>query len=240
MGNRILNFIHDIDQKNTKYRRKSYAENIPRTSFLLFLCVMLKNTPETTVSALMPKCSLKSLSMPYIQIQSAINRAADVIQTKDDLKLSSLIGNSNMGLSLFDANHYAATKTTSSSLFMTAPTGKSGARMIETDENFLEMTANPDPSNLPILIFFSAPWCGPCRLSNPVVKDIMKQFTGKIDVLEVCTDDLPDVASDADVVSIPTIQIYHAGVCLDTIVGCVAKNVLANAVQKVLDDIYDR
>lgn len=123
---------------------------------------------------------------------------------------------------------------------MAQAVGKSGARIIESEEAFAEITTNPSPSELPTLLFFTAPWCGPCRLSNPVVKEVMKQFTGKIDVLEVCTDDLPDVAAGANVVSIPTIQIYHGGKCLDTIVGCVAKNVLANAVQKILDDIEER
>lgn len=65
----------------------------------------------------------------------------------------------------------------------------------------------------------------------------MRQFANKIDVVEVCTDDLPDVAADAGVVSIPTIQIYYGGEIQDTIVGCVARNVLASAVLKVLEDL---
>ena len=80
--------------------------------------------------------------------------------------------------------------------------------------------------------------CGPCRLSVPVVKEVMKQFANDIDVLEVCTDDLPDVAAEAGIVSIPTIQMYHKGEVMDTIIGCVAKNVLASAVTKVLEDIF--
>lgn len=123
-------------------------------------------------------------------------------------------------------------------LGMSPPTtGKSGAPIILDDDSFAALRADPDPSLLPVLVFFTAPWCGPCRLSVPVVKDIYKEFTAKIRVLELCTDDLPDAASSAGVVSIPTIQIYHAGQCLDTIVGCVAKNVLASAVNKVLEDI---
>lgn len=121
--------------------------------------------------------------------------------------------------------------------YMSPPVGKSGARMILTDQSFYDISSNQNLSDLPVLIFFSAPWCGPCRLSNPVVRDIGKEFAGQIDVLEISTDDLPDCASDAGVVSIPTIQIYHGGKCLDTIVGCVAKNVLASAVSKVLEDI---
>ncbi len=77
---------------------------------------------------------------------------------------------------------------------------------------------------------------GPCRLSAPVVKEVMKQFSGDIDVAEVCTDDLPEVAADAGVVSIPTIQLWYGGKLRDTIIGCVAKSVLATAVEKVLED----
>jgi len=121
---------------------------------------------------------------------------------------------------------------------MSAPrVGKSGARIIPTDQTFIDISSNADPSDLPVLIFFTAPWCGPCRLSVPVVKEIAQEFTGQVEVLEICTDDLPDSASVAGVVSIPTIQIYHGGRCFDTIVGCVAKNVLASAVNKVLEDI---
>lgn len=65
----------------------------------------------------------------------------------------------------------------------------------------------------------------------------MKQFAGEIDVVEVCTDDLAEIAENAGVVSIPTIQFYFRGEVLETIVGCVAKSVLANAVEKVLEDI---
>ena len=89
---------------------------------------------------------------------------------------------------------------------------------------------------IPIIrLFFCR--CGPCRLTNPVVKEVMKQYSGEIDVVEVCTDDLAEIAEQAGIVSIPTIQFYYGGEILETIVGCVAKSVLANAVDKVLDDV---
>jgi thioredoxin 1 len=70
------------------------------------------------------------------------------------------------------------------------------------------------------------------------VKEILRQYAGKIDVVEMCTDDLAQVAEEAGVVSIPTIQFYFKGEALEShsIVGCVAKTVLANAVDKVLED----
>lgn len=154
-------------------------------------------------------------------------------------------------------------KTTTTAMHMVAT--KSGGRAILTTSQFqnevlkinsgecdsnddeeeceLEDSGSSEPklyydnSNKPTLVLYSAPWCGPCRLSNPVVREIIKEFVPTIDVVEVCTDDLPDIAEGAGVVSIPTIQIYHEGELMDTIVGCVAKNVLASAVNKVLEDV---
>lgn len=89
----------------------------------------------------------------------------------------------------------------------------------------------------PILVLYSAPWCGPCRLTNPIVKQISSQYANMINVVEVCTDDLPTIAESAGVVSIPTLQLYYNGRCYDTIVGCVTINVLSSAIDKVLDDL---
>lgn len=129
---------------------------------------------------------------------------------------------------------------------------KSGGRLIFSTEQFereVLQSGAPEPADggdpvddggkgsLPVLVLFSAPWCGPCRLTIPVVKEVMKQYHEKIEVVEISTDDLPEVASQAGVLSIPTILIYHRGAVMDTIVGCVAKNVLARSVDKVLEDL---
>ena len=103
---------------------------------------------------------------------------------------------------------------TSSSLLQRSGTAsKTGGALIVSDKAFAAAVASS--SNRPLLAFFTAPWCGPCRLSVPVVKDVMKQFSGQIDCCEICTDDLPDVASESGVISIPTIHLYsHGGSCL--------------------------
>mmetsp|Transcript_15973 Transcript_15973/g.34728 ORF Transcript_15973/g.34728 Transcript_15973/m.34728 type:complete len:238 (+) Transcript_15973:376-1089(+) len=128
---------------------------------------------------------------------------------------------------------FRTSSSTSSSLSMIA---KSGGKEILTTDQFEAEVLSPDLTERPVLVFYSAPWCGPCRLSNPVVKEVMKEFAGEIDVVEVCTDDFADIASEAGVVSIPTIQLFYSGELIDTIVGCVAKNVLAKAVTKVLEE----
>jgi thioredoxin 1 len=110
--------------------------------------------------------------------------------------------------------------------------GKSGGKIIHSENEFEKAAGSSNP----VIVFFTAPWCGPCRLSIPVVREVIKEFSSTVQAVEVCTDDFPDIAADAGVVSIPTIQIYYKGQVKETIVGCVARKVLSNAVEKVLED----
>lgn len=118
---------------------------------------------------------------------------------------------------------------------------KSGGRPIASTQQFEEEVLLSSDNNAKkdklTLVLFTAPWCGPCRLTNPVVKEIFTQYQSKLEVVEINTDDLPEVAESTGVTSIPTIQVYHGGKVRDTIVGCVSKNVLGKAVDKVLEDL---
>jgi thioredoxin 1 len=105
-----------------------------------------------------------------------------------------------------------STKRQSRRYMSTKGVSKTGGRLLESTEDYRQLVLD-GAVDRPILVFWTAPWCGPCRLSIPVVKDIMHVYSNQMDTVEVCTDDLPDLAANAGVVSIPTIHIYFQGMC---------------------------
>lgn len=100
-----------------------------------------------------------------------------------------------------------------------------------TDSNFKEEVLE---NEVPVLVDFWAPWCGPCRMVAPVVEEIADQYEGKVKVVKLNTDENPNVASQYGIRSIPTLMIFKGGQRVDMVVGAVPKTTLANTLEKYL------
>lgn len=100
-----------------------------------------------------------------------------------------------------------------------------------TDSNFDTEVLKSD---LPVLVDFWAPWCGPCRMVGPIVEQLATELQGKLKVVKVNTDENQSVAVRYGIRSIPTLGIFKDGKVVDSVIGAVPKQYLQDKVKPFL------
>jgi len=96
-------------------------------------------------------------------------------------------------------------------------------------ENF-DTTVNSGIS----LVDFWAPWCGPCRMIAPTIDQLAKDFDGKANICKVNTDEEQNIAIKFGIRSIPTLLIFKDGEVVDTLIGALPKESIAERINEHL------
>ena len=90
------------------------------------------------------------------------------------------------------------------------------AEIILTSDNFeSEVIA----SEIPVLVDFWAPWCGPCKMLGPVISQIADEYEGKVKVGKVNVDEEEELAAQYGVQSIPTVLLFKGGEVVEQSLG---------------------
>ena len=98
------------------------------------------------------------------------------------------------------------------------------SEVIFSDDNFESEVIKSD---VPVLVDFWAPWCGPCKMQGPVVDELAEEFNGKkVKIGKLNVDENQASASQYGIMSIPTLAIFKGGEVVETMVGMQSKEIL--------------
>ncbi len=110
-----------------------------------------------------------------------------------------------------------------------------------TKQTFLEKIFNYETNkewkfegNLPAVIDFWAPWCGPCRMVGPIVEELSEEYKGKVNFYKVNTDEEQDVAGAFGIRSIPSLLFVPTEGQPKMAVGALPKEAFKEAIEKEL------
>jgi thioredoxin 1 len=115
-----------------------------------------------------------------------------------------------------------------------ASTPKETAQMSQSLRNVTDQSFETDvlKSPLPVLVDYSAEWCGPCRMVSPIVEESAMQYAGQLTVAKLDIDASPRTPARYNVRGIPTLMLFKGGQPVATHVGSLSKGQLKAFIEK--------
>jgi thioredoxin 1 len=106
-----------------------------------------------------------------------------------------------------------------------------------TDEAFEKTILK---SNIPVIVDFWAPWCGPCKMVAPALEKLAKEQAGKLLVTKVNTDENPEWANKFGIQGIPTMLFISGGKVIHSQVGAVPEPMLREVISQFLNVVENQ
>ena len=110
-------------------------------------------------------------------------------------------------------------------------TGQENMEKVFTDANF---EAEVLKSEVPVLVDFWAPWCGPCQMMGPVITELAKEMGEKAGVGKINVDENGETSSKFGIMSIPALKIFKGGVVVKEFVGVQSKEALKKELEALV------